>query len=351
MKKSRHYTVLFLCSIQLLWACNTQTDVTPVSEPSVDSSPITTAEILPGSKGPRLEATTIDGEFVIPAGAEATIPTDADTLVASIQHLLIPPAYAAGISKEVLAKFDATIDGDPVDMEIVETRIDKEGNQIVSYRLLNVPESDTVLEIEFTAPDGPFSVGGLIEKVEEKKANKAERFTIETQALLDYAKQYETEKEVSLKTLTYKKIKENFEKIKKQQEFVDFKNKIQEELKNPGNRKKPPGFYLEDPRFCAAIRAGSNIFQLKQAARALPTPPPDHLKPRLADLSPQERQKLLARVARIRKERDAIRRGLACFNPSSAAKQINDSRPILRPRVQFGPKSTPIKWVTRAQEQ
>lgn len=351
MKKSRHYTVLFLCSIQLLWACNTQTEVTPVSEPSVDSSPMTTAEILPGSKGPRLEATTIDGEFVIPAGAEATIPTSIDNLVASIQHLLIPPAYAAGISKEVLAKFDATIDGEPVDMEIVETRIDNAGNQIVSYRLLNVTDSDTVLEIEISAPDGPFSVGGIIEKIEEKKANRADRFTIETRALLDFAKQYETEKEISLKNLTYKKIKENFEKIKKQQEFVDFKTKVQEELKNPVNRQKPPGFYLEDPRFCAAVRAGESLFQLKQAAQALPTPPPDHLKPRLADLSPLERERLLARVARLRREREELRRRLACFGQPPAAQQLSDSRPMLRPRVQFGPKSTPIKWVTRAQDQ
>lgn len=153
----------------LLLSCSPQPPVTPGQAPSSLDPRALQSEIRPGSKGQRLELTSLEGEMWVPAGTSAFTLQSTETRI-SLLSLLMPPAYAqssedGAIELTALQKLEASVNGDPVKLTILSVTRHNNGDEQVKYRLQEVPVSATNVVIEVASPSGAFKLKGLVPKI------------------------------------------------------------------------------------------------------------------------------------------------------------------------------------------
>lgn len=153
----------------LLLSCTAQSPInTGQTSPSVDQSALQN-EIRPGSKGQRLELTSLEGEMLVPAGTSAFTLQSTDARM-SLLSLLIPPAYAqssedAALDVTMLNRLQATVNGKKVDWTVLSVTTLDTGEERLRYRLEQVPVSETNAVIEISSPSGAFKLKGLLPKI------------------------------------------------------------------------------------------------------------------------------------------------------------------------------------------
>lgn len=288
---------LLLCALTVsLGACQSSL---PATTPSgAPSAPVVSNDIRPSTKGQRLEF--VEGELVIPAGTSSFVVQSEPTTVARVDwqfsNWLMPAAHAeesnsdeidegdAPIEEAELEKLLATVDGEPVEMEIVQVSEDAEHNKIVTYRLKNVPVSETSVVIEFSSPTGGFKLGGVVPQIREDMKRFEQRFDLESTAVVQAVQH------VLKQTQGLKLTREELERLKKTQTVQNLRNQVYEHFVKPmpqpnqPNRPRPLDERLNPGEFVTAdlqayLRAVQQCSARERRNCAKPALPPSAEQP------------------------------------------------------------------------
>ncbi|MGV3523601.1 MAG: hypothetical protein ACO1RX_05220 [Candidatus Sericytochromatia bacterium] len=150
-------------------SCTAQAPVnTSPPSPSVDQTALQN-EIRPGSKGQRLEFTSLEGEMLVPAGTSAFTLQSTETRM-GLLSLLIAPAYAQSsedmaLDMTLLKGLQATVNGEPVEWTVLSVTTLDTGEDRLHYRLEQVPVSESNAVIEISSPSGAFKLKGVLPKI------------------------------------------------------------------------------------------------------------------------------------------------------------------------------------------
>lgn len=263
-------------------------------------NPAIAADIRPGPNGPKLEFAELEGEFLIPAGISSFVLQAEKTFTVSAHAA---ESQDAVIDLAAVQKLSASVNGKTVPLEILGLEISEEG-QILSYRLKEVPLSDSSALIEFKSPSGSFVVRGLVEKVDQKMGRIEERFDLDSTALA-----YIWE---SLGNDRPKNLGEKSLALLKQQKAVQqLKNRLYEHMIVPelrANQKPMPINDFLSPVILQTLEADPEVRNYLQRARRCDVLRRQDRDCLLPELKPLGRQPLPPNALRQASQRELARR-------------------------------------------
>ncbi len=309
----------------------TADQATVSSSVTENSPPLISSDIRPGPNGPKLEFTELEGELLIPAGTSAFVLQSDTTLALSarIGRYLIPAAHAeesqdTSIDLSDLEGLSASVNGEEVPLEVIDL-VDTEEGQVLSYRLKDVPVSDSSALIEFKSQSGSFVVRGLIEKVDQKMGKIDERFDLDSTALAYIWESLGNDRPKKLD-------KQTLGLLKQQNAVQQLKQRLYEHMIRPelrSNQRPVPINSFLPPVISQALQANPEVKNYLQEARRCDLQQQRMVKCPLPELNPMARQPLPPGLVRQALQREAQRRRLNSqrANPRSNPRPNSEPNP------------------------
>lgn len=305
------YTLSLLC---LVVSCvapgNPQGNVSQSLPETINTTPDVTSvntDIRPGPNGPKLELVTLEGELLIPAGTSAFVVQGATQLSFATQmmRLVSPPAYAAlsgdeEIETEDVETFTASVNGQVVPMTVLD-HVETDAGQLISYRLQDVPTSDSNVMVEFKSPSNAFVVRGLVEKIEKTTTRLSERFDLDSTALAYLWESLGDERPVHLNQA-------NLVLLKKQQAVQEVKQALYQHYIRPEMKSGQQAQAVRDiltPILISALQKDSEAQAYLKKARQCQLKAVSCELPVLQD---RESQALPPALVRLAEQREAVRK-------------------------------------------
>lgn len=195
------------------------------------ASPGASHDIRPNSKGQRLEYGEIEGEFIIPSGTSAFLVQSQPSSLSALHWIFGFPAWAEEVlTDQEIRLFKARVDGETVEMNILNIQSGAGGEYRVHYLLKQVPVLEYTQLLEFYSPSETIVLKGIVPQIQANQRTRlSEPVDLDTTAVLEVVGRDEN---FYIHQLSI----EDIRTLAQKPEVQNFRNFLKQELQRQDNR-------------------------------------------------------------------------------------------------------------------